>query len=66
MLCNIGRIIMQPEEGEEQTEDLFKGTDVQKIDFNNMDSFFKRKQIWVMLFYKSNERASKDFKDEFM
>jgi hypothetical protein len=64
MIWNIGRITPDPDE--EQIEDLFKGIDVQKIDFNNMDSFFKRKQIYVMLFYKSNERASKDVKDIFM
>lgn len=51
---------------EEQREDFFSGTDVKIIDFNSMDEFFRRKQVWVILFYKSNERESKDVKDEFM
>jgi len=50
----------------EQIENFFQGTDVKQIDFNSMDDFFRRKQIWVMLFYKSNEQASKEIKNEFM
>ena len=56
---------MRPDQSE-QTENFFSGTDVKQIDFNSMDTFFRRKQIWVMLFYKSNEQASKDIKNEFM
>ena len=50
----------------EKIENFFQGTDVKQIDFNSMDDFFRRKQIWVMLFYKSNEQASKEIKNEFM
>jgi hypothetical protein len=54
------------EEPEERIEDFFTGTDVKQMDFNSMDDFFRRQQVWVMLFYRSNQQESKNIKDEFV
>ena len=35
------------------------------IDLSTIYKFYRRKEIWVMFFHKSNEEASKKIKDEY-
>ena len=44
---------------------LFENTDVIQLDLASIFKFYRRKEIWVMYFHKSNEQASIDLKDEY-
>lgn len=60
-----GRVIHTPEEGEVR-EDIFQGTDVFQINLDTIHSFYRRNQVWVILFYKSNQQESKNVKDQYV
>ena len=60
-----GRVIHTPDPNDVR-EDIFKGTDVLQINLDTIHSFYRRNQVWVMLFYKSNQQESKDVKDQYM
>ena len=36
-----------------------------QLDLGSVFKFYRRKEIWVMLFYKANEEESKKLKDEY-
>ena len=60
-----GRIIHEPDPSEVY-EDFFSGTDVQQLTIDSMHTFYRRNQVWVLFFYKSNQQDSKNVKGEFM
>ncbi len=40
-------------------------TDVIKLNLNEIFQFYRRKEIWVIFFYKSGDEESKKWKDEY-
>lgn len=60
-----GRII-HTEDHEPQAQDLFGGTDVLQLNLETIHSFYRRNQVWVVLFYKSNQQESVNVKNEYM
>ena len=60
-----GRVIHTPDP-EDVQEDLFKGTDVLQLNLDTIHQFYRRNQVFVMLFYKSNQQESKQIKDQYM
>eukprot|EP00347_Sterkiella_histriomuscorum_P010918 403374430 len=50
---------------QQHVEDLFENSDVIKLNLNQIFQFYRRKEIWVMLFYKPGDEESKKLKDEY-
>lgn len=48
---------------EQQPEDFWQQSDVIQLSMNNLASFYRRNEVWLILFYKSNNRESKGYKD---
>jgi hypothetical protein len=44
---------------------LFENSDVFEIDLSNISSFYRRNEIWQILFYDPSKQESKDKADEF-
>lgn len=50
---------------QQPVEELFENTDVINLDMSNLYKFYRRKEIWVILFWKNGEESSKKLKDEY-
>lgn len=46
-------------------EDLFENSDVIKLNLNQIFQFYRRREIWTILFYKPGDEESKKLKDEY-
>ena len=46
-----------------QNQDLFQGTDIEKLDTANLGRFYQRIGVWVVLFYRGNEQESQLWKE---
>lgn len=46
-------------------EDLFENSDVIKLNLNQIFQFYRRREIWTILFYKPGDEQSKRLKDEY-
>ena len=44
---------------------LFDNCDVIKLNLNDIFQFYRRREIWVILYYKWNDQESKNLKDEY-
>lgn len=44
----------------------FDSTDVEVIDMASIGKFYRRKEIWTVLFMKPGEKESMDLKDEYI
>jgi hypothetical protein len=50
---------------EEHIENLFENSDVVSLDLQSISQFYRRREIWVLFFHKSNEEDSRKLKDEY-
>lgn len=50
---------------EEPKEKLFEKTDVRELGLETIFEFYRRKEIWIILFY-NHKQESKDLKDEYI
>lgn len=50
---------------EEPHEDFWAQSDVFQITMENLSAFYRRNEVWLILFYKSNDKESKRYKDIF-
>lgn len=48
---------------EEQHEDFWAQSDVTQLTMENIANFYRRNEVWMILFYKSNDRTSKGYRD---
>jgi len=48
---------------EEQHEDFWEQSDVFKLTMGSLSGFYRRNEVWIILFYKSNDKTSKTYKD---
>jgi len=48
---------------QEEPEDFWVQSDVIKLSMDNLASFYRRNEVWLILFYKSHDRASQGYKD---
>lgn len=44
-------------------EDLWAQSDVKELTIQEMSSFYRREQVWIIFFYKSGQEESKRYKD---
>lgn len=52
--------------GRRQTyEDIFANTDVEKLNLSTVFKFYRRSDIWAILFYDVSKQDSQDLKDEY-
>ena len=54
------------QEQREPEDTLFENSDVVKLDLSSVFQFYRRKEIWVILFYKHLNQESQDLKDEYI
>ncbi|KAL4466992.1 hypothetical protein ABPG74_010589 [Tetrahymena malaccensis] len=50
---------------QQQNRDLFSQSDVYEIEMGSLSKFFRRQEVWVILFYKSNQQQSINLKDSY-
>ena len=50
---------------QDQHEDFWAQSDVIQLTMDSLSSFYRRNEVWLILFYKSNDRASKQYKDTY-
>ena len=50
---------------QQQRENLFENSDVIQLNLNEIFQFYRRREIWVLLFYKWSDEESKRLKDEY-
>lgn len=43
--------------------DLFENVDVHKLDLNNISSFYRRREIWIVYFYNPKLEECKKFEE---
>mmetsp|Transcript_780 Transcript_780/g.1389 ORF Transcript_780/g.1389 Transcript_780/m.1389 type:complete len:380 (+) Transcript_780:703-1842(+) len=48
-----------------QYHDIFENTDVQKLDLSSVFKFYRRQEIWVILFYDVSKQESRELKQEY-
>ena len=48
---------------EEPHEDFWQQSDVIQLSMESLSSFYRRNEVWIIFFYKSNDKASKAYKD---
>jgi curved DNA-binding protein CbpA len=48
---------------EEPHEELWQQSDVIELGMGSISSFYRRNEVWLILFYKSNDKSSKAYKD---
>lgn len=46
-----------------QQEDFWAQSDVIELTLGGITAFYRREQVWIILFYKSNQRVMRDYKD---
>ena len=42
---------------------MFENSDVFEINIGTLSAFLRRRQVWIILFYKNDQKQSKDLKD---
>jgi DnaJ family protein C protein 16 len=57
-----GRFWSNGQQGE-QHEDLWAMSDVTELTMAELSKYYRRNEVWIIFFYKSNERESKNLKD---
>ena len=55
----------QQQQQQEQHEDFWTNSDVIGLTMADISKFYRRNEVWIVLFYKSNDRESKIQKDLF-
>jgi len=48
---------------QEQHEDFWSNSDVLELTMGEIAKYYRRNEVWMILFYKSNEKDSKQYKD---
>ena len=46
-------------------EDIFANTDVELLNLSTVFKFYRRQEIWTILFYDVSKQESQDLKDEY-
>lgn len=54
----------QQQQQEERQEAFFENTDVYEINLGSLSKFFRRTEVWVIFFYRTEEKDCKEIKDK--